>query len=283
MASHLGYTKDVKVYDKDIKGLSSAILGSGWDKESGYFGYVMHDESGKPQGIYRHSDGSNFNMGLDGVSPLVAGICPEEIRSVLIDNIFSPEKLWTDSGISTVDQSASYFSVDGYWNGSVWMPHQLVLWKTMLDNNMPDKAHKIAFTALDKWKGECAETYQSFEHFIISSGRGAGWHNFSGLSSPISNWYNSYFKKGTVTTGFDAMAIGGVMSPDYTTYKAAVEFDKDACGRKVTILACMSEDHEYEAHLNGKPVEVTSPYAGMLYLSLPVTAKPARLEIKPKK
>ena len=113
IASHLGYTKDVKVYDKDIKGLSSAILGSAWDKEAGYFGYVMHDESGKPQGIYRHSDGSNFNMGLDGVSPLVAGICPEEIRSVLIDNIFSPEKLWTDSGISTVDQSASYFSVDG--------------------------------------------------------------------------------------------------------------------------------------------------------------------------
>ena len=41
-------------------------------RETGYFGYVMHDKDGKPKGIYRYKDGSNFNRGLDGVSPLIA-------------------------------------------------------------------------------------------------------------------------------------------------------------------------------------------------------------------
>ena len=281
LARHMGLKADEKQYDKDIKKLSSAILDNAWDEESGYFGYVMHDDNGKPAGIYRHSDGSNFNKGLDGVSPLAAGICPEDKRERLIGNIFSPEKLWTSVGISTVDRTASYYSVDGYWNGSVWMPHQLVLWKTMLDCNLPDRATQIAFTALDVWNKECKETYQSFEHFIIGSGRGAGWHNFSGLSSPVANWFTSYFKKGTVTTGFDTMIVSGKMSDDFSSYSGLVEFEKDACGRKVAIMVCMSEKYEYKAFLNGKPVEMQSPYGGVMYLSLPASQKPAKLEILP--
>ena len=281
LARHMGLKADEKEYDKDIKRLSSAVLDNAWDEESGYFGYVMHDENGKPTGIYRHSDGSNFNKGLDGVAPLAAGICPDDKKQRLIDNIFSPDKLWTPVGISTVDRTASYYSVDGYWNGSVWMPHQLVIWKTMLDCNLLDRATQIAFTALDVWKKECAESYQSFEHFIISSGRGAGWHNFSGLSSPVANWYTSYFKKGIVTTGFDTMIISHRMSDDFSSFNGVVEFEKDACERKVAVMVCMSEDYEYKALLNGKPVEVTSPYKGLLYLSLPAMSKPAKLEILP--
>lgn len=281
LARHMGLKADEKEYDKDIKKLSSAVLDNAWDEESGYFGYVMHDSQGKPSGIYRYGDGSNFNKGLDGVAPLSAGICPDDKRERLIANIFSPEKMWTPIGISTVDRSASYYSVDGYWNGSVWMPHQLVLWKTMLDYNLPERATQIAFTALDVWKKECAESYQSFEHFIIGSGRGAGWHNFSGLSSPVANWFTSYFKKGTVTTGFDAMIIAGEMSDDLSSYSGLVEFEKDACGRKVAVMACMSEKYEYKALLNGKPVDMQSPYNGVVYLSLPASLKSSKLEILP--
>ena len=281
LARHMGLKADEREYDKDIRKLSSAVLDNAWDEETGYFGYVMHDAQGQPTGLYRYSDGSNFNQGLDGVAPLVAGICPTDIRNRLVDNIFSPERLWTPVGISTVDRSASYYSVDGYWNGSVWMPHQLVLWKTMLDYNLTDEATKIAFTALDVWKKECAESYQSCEHFIIGSGRGAGWHNFSGLSSPVANWFSSYFKKGTVTTGFDTMIIDGDMAEDFSSFKGVVEFEKDACGREVAIVACMSEKYEYKALLNGKPVEIVSPYKGMMYVSLPASVKPAKLEIVP--
>ena len=135
--------------------MASAILDNAWDEESGYFGYVTLDDCGNPSGLYRYPDGSNFNMGLDGVTPLVAGICPEDKRNRLTDNIFSPERMWTEYGISTVDRSAPYYSVDGYWNGSVWMPHQLILWKTLLDYDMPDEARKIAFTALDVYEAEC--------------------------------------------------------------------------------------------------------------------------------
>ena len=279
LARHLGLKQDEKQYDKDIKNLSKAILDNAWDEDAGYFGYVMHDENGNPSGIYRHKDGSNFNKGLDGVSPLMAGICPPEIKERLIDNVFSPDKMWTSVGVSTVDQSASYYSVDGYWNGSVWFPHQLMLWKTMLDNDMPQKAYQIAFTALDVWKKECDESYQSFEHFIVGSGRGAGWHNFSGLSSPIANWYNSYFKKGTVTTGFDAMVMSGKMSDDYSSYEGVLEFEKDACGRNISILICMSEKYDYKVTMNGKEAKVTSPYPGLLQVSLPASARPATIKV----
>ena len=281
LARHMGFKADEKEYDKDIRKLSAAVLDNAWDEESGYFGYVMHDSLGQPAGIYRHRDGSNFNKGLDGVAPLAAGICPDDKRERLVSNIFSSEKMWTPVGVSTVDRSASYYSVDGYWNGSVWMPHQLVLWKTMLDCNLPEKASQIAFTALDVWKKECEESCQSFEHFIIDSGRGAGWHNFSGLSSPVANWFASYFKKGTLTTGFDTMMISGEMADDFSSYSGFVEFDKDACGRKVAIMVCMSEKYDYKALLNGKPVEMQSPYKGLMYLSLPASSKPSRLEIIP--
>ena len=281
LARHMGLKADEKEYDKDIKKLSSAVLDNAWDEESGYFGYVMHDSQGKPSGIYRYGDGSNFNKGLDGVAPLSAGICPDDKRERLIANIFSPEKMWTPIGISTVDRSASYYSVAGYWNGSVWMPHQLVIWKTMLDCNLPEKATQIAFTALDVWKKECEESYQSFEHFIIDSGRGAGWHNFSGLSSPMANWFASYFKKGTVTTGFDTMLISGEMSEDFSSYSGLVEFDKDVRGKKVAVMVCMSEKYDYKALLDGKPVEIQSPYKGLMYLSLPASQKPSKLEILP--
>lgn len=281
LARHMGFKADEKEYDKDIRKLSAAVLDNAWDEESGYFGYVMHDSLGQPAGIYRHRDGSNFNKGLDGVAPLAAGICPDDKRERLVSNIFSSEKMWTPVGISTVDRSSSYYSVDGYWNGSVWMPHQLVLWKTMLDCNLPEKASQIAFTALDVWKKECEESCQSFEHFIIDSGRGAGWHNFSGLSSPVANWFASYFKKGTLTTGFDTMMISGEMADDFSSYSGFVEFDKDACGRKVAIMVCMSEKYDYKALLNGKPVEMQSPYKGLMYLSLPASSKLSKLEIIP--
>ena len=281
LARHMGFKADEKEYDKDIRKLSAAVLDNAWDEESGYFGYVMHDSLGQPAGIYRHRDGSNFNKGLDGVAPLAAGICPDDKRERLVSNIFSSEKMWTPVGISTVDRSASYYSVDGYWNGSVWMPHQLVLWKTMLDCNLPEKASQIAFTALDVWKKECEESCQSFEHFIIDSGRGAGWHNFSGLSSPVANWFASYFKKGTLTTGFDTMMLSGEMADDFSSYSGLVEFDKDACGRKVAIMVCMSEKYDYKALLNGKPVEMHSPYKGLMYLSLHASSKPSKLEIIP--
>ena len=55
----------------------------------------------------------------------------------------------TDVGISVVDKWASYFSDSGYWNGSVWMPFQWILWMALINKGETNFAKEIANTALD--------------------------------------------------------------------------------------------------------------------------------------
>ena len=278
-AQRLSLKKDIKMYDADIQKMSQAILDHAWDAESGYFGYVTHDASGKPEGIYRYENGENFDMGLDGVSPLVAGICTDKQEDILVDHLFDPARLWTRVGISTVDQSAPYYSHSGYWNGCVWMPHQLVLWKAMLDLGKPELAEKIATTALDNWALETGRTYQCYEHFMIESGRGMGWHNFSGLSSPVVNWFSAYYSIGTVSTGFDIMPCQPKMNEDFTEYSARLVFDKDAAGKTATMILCMNPSHQYEARLDGKPLKVEERRPGLLYVSVPERTKTAFIKV----
>ncbi len=282
VARRLGLRADERHYDEDIRRFTEAVQHNAWDPESGYFGYVMHDESGNPTGIFRHADGSNFNKGLDGVAPLVAGICTPEQTERLLKNLFDEERMWCPTGISTVDQSASYYDPTGYWNGGVWMPHQFIIWKSLLDNNRIDFAHRVAFTALRIWNRECAESYNSCEHFIVSSGRGGGWHNFSGLSSPMINWFMSYFCIGHVATGFDVSLSDSEFSDDCSAYSAVLRFDKSVRERTVALLLCMNPGYDYEARFNGRPVETVSPYDGLLYVSVPATARGGTLEIRRK-
>lgn len=280
MAHHLGYKKDVKLLTQDINAMAKAIQTSAWDEESGYFGYVKYNQNGKVEGIYRWKDGkTNYNMGLDGVSPLVAGVCSASQQQILIDNIFNSERLWTPVGISAVDQSAPYFSNSGYWNGSVWMPHQFVLWKTMLDMGRPDLAEKIAYTALDTWEKEVEASYRSLEHFMIAGGRGKGWHDFSGLSSPILNWYCSYYRLGTVTAGFDVMLSHARMLENCTRYDAVLETDTDCIGKEKTIVLCMAPGRMYRAIINGKNTEIVSPRDGLLYLTFAPESKISKLTV----
>jgi hypothetical protein len=170
--------------------------------------------------------------------------------------------------------------MEGYWNGCVWMPHQLLLWKSMLDMGLPERARQIAFTALETWKKETALTYLSFEHFIIASGRGAGWHNFSGLSSPMINWYYSYFKPGTVSTGFDTICVNQVFGVDASSFRTQLLFDKDSYGNATSILVCMDPEKEYRVTLDGRPIAYSSPFKGLLEITIQSRAGYHTLEIK---
>lgn len=192
-------------FDRDIEKMSEALRKYSWDPDAGYFSYVTTDAQGKINGIRRYADGSNYNMGLDGTSPLIAGAATAEQRKILWDKVQSPEHLWTPYGISAVDQSASYFTTDGYWNGSVWMPHQWLLWKAALNDGLDHFAEKIAATALRLWERETRKTYSCFEHFSIVSGSGMGWHHFSGLSSPVICWHRAYFEPKALTAGYDVL------------------------------------------------------------------------------
>ena len=241
------YTADIRQFDADIKAMSGGILDNAWDPETGYFGYVEHDTAGQPIGIYRTDAGVNFDMGLDGVTPLVAGIVSPEQAETLLAHLFTAGQLWSPCGITAVDQTAPYYRIDGYWNGTVWMPHQMILWKTMLDLGMPEKARLIADTALSNWERECADSYNCYEHFMLATGRGGGWDNFSGLSSPIINWYNAYNTPGTVSTGFGTLVTATDWAPDLGSVTLTLEFDKDLVGREVAVVACLA----------GGPVAVT--------------------------
>ncbi|HEU5396285.1 MAG TPA: hypothetical protein VFV81_03900, partial [Verrucomicrobiae bacterium] len=151
-AAALGRTDDFADYDADIAVLSASLQDYSWDAASGYFGYVLHDADGVPAGILRDATGANFNIGLDGIYPLVAGICSPEQEAVILERLFSNRHLWMEIGITTVDQSAPYYSTEGYWNGTVWLAHQWFFWKTMLDLGRADLANRIAATGLEVWR-----------------------------------------------------------------------------------------------------------------------------------
>ncbi|RZM00769.1 MAG: glycoside hydrolase, partial [Pedobacter sp.] len=154
-----GYEADIKRYDKDIKAFSEGLQKYSWNETSGYFSYVKHNRSGMPTGSFRDRDGSDFNMGMDGAYPIIAGICSPKQQSVLIEKLFSSKHMWTDYGMGVVDQSAPYYLKDGYWNGAVWMPHQWFIWKTMLDLGRPELAMKIVQTGLEVFKKETDNSY----------------------------------------------------------------------------------------------------------------------------
>lgn len=89
-------------------------------------------------------------MGFDGIFPYIAGITTDEQSERIFDNIING--LITDVGISVVDKRASYFSYSGYWNGSVWMPFQWILWMALINKGETNFAKEIANTALEMKK-----------------------------------------------------------------------------------------------------------------------------------
>ena len=117
IAEYFGYEQDVQQYADDAKQVGDAIVNHAWDEESGYFGYVVHDGNLYAAGILRTETGENYNKGVDGVTPLIAGVTTPEQTQRLLAHLTSQQELFTPVGISTVDQSAGYYYDNGYWNG----------------------------------------------------------------------------------------------------------------------------------------------------------------------
>lgn len=276
----LGQAEDVREYDQDIAVLSAALQTHAWDEQSGYYGYVRHDPAGQPLGILRHSSGANYNMGLDGAYPLLAGICTPSQKERLLSHLRAEKGLWTPIGLSAVDQSAPYYRPDGYWNGSVWMPHQWFFWKTMLDLGEADEAFKIARTGLNLWKNEVETSYNCFEHFLIQTGRGAGWHQFSGLSTPVLSWFGAYYKPGRLTAGFDAWVKDKQFSNDNRHLSATVQFNPGRPTDQRTLLVSMNPTHRYQALLNGQPCAAKLLSAGVLQLAVAGDVTEAKIQVK---
>ena len=277
-AQRLGIADDQALYAEDIAVFTDALQRYAWDEQAGYFSYVVHDESGRPREILRHESGANFDMGMDGASPLYAGVCTPAQETALIERLFSPKRMWTRIGLSTVDQSAPYYRKDGYWNGAVWMPHQWFFWKALLDLGYGDRAEQVARTALDVWQAEVAASYYCFEHFIVQSGRGAGWHQFGGLSTPVMAWFNAYHRPGRLTVGLD----GWVEKVEFSRYNQALEADLRITGKTtgfLTALASMQSGPAYRVTWNGDPADWKEIYPGTLQIEIPRGANQGKLVV----
>ena len=267
-------------YEEDIAILAEALQEHAWDEESGYFGYVCHDAGGRPTGILRHEGGANFNMGLDGAYPLVAAVTTSAQEARLAALLMAEGRLWCRCGLSTVDQAAPYYRADGYWNGAVWMPHQWFFWKTLLDMGRADDAHRIAATALEVWQREVDESYNCFEHFIVETGRGAGWHHFGGLSSPVLCWYGAYHRPGRLSTGLDVW----IKALEISANRRSLSADLRLFGpphRSPVVIAALEPGWRYAATWNQHPAEAYERYPGVLEIRLPAGTGRGRLEISP--
>jgi hypothetical protein len=278
-AAALGLGDDISEYEQQISVFSEALQKHSWDSEAGYFSYVRHDEDGHPLEILRHPGGENFDMGLDGVTPLIAGVCTDAQEEILLGHLMDENRLWTQIGLSTVDQSAPYYRPDGYWNGAVWFPHQWFIWKTLLDLGKPEEAYRIARTALDLWKSEVEESYNCFEHFVVASGRGAGWHHFSGLSSPIVSWFAAYHRPGTLTCGLDTWVIDRQFSSDNTSLTATLRVFRKS-ERSTCVVVTMNPDHRYQVTWNGSPAGVIEQASGVLNVMLPCGVSEGKLLVR---
>lgn len=282
-AVELGLRGDVAAYEADIARLSAAIQASAWDPASGYFGYVLHDAQGRPTGLLRTPSGETWNKTLDGVQPLVAGITTPEQTRAIVANLRDPARLLSPIGITAVDMSASYYRPDGYWNGTVWFPHQWFVWKALLDQGEDDLAWKVAQTALTAYETEAEASWTSSEHFEIATGQGTGWHQFSGLSSPIANWYHAYFVPGRLSAGFDVWVRSKTDLPGHRGMKAELAIHSARQIGSLSLVATLAPDLAYRATWNGQAIDAIELHAGSYQIRIPLTARRSgTLLIRPK-
>ncbi|MCB0029351.1 MAG: hypothetical protein KDE28_15655, partial [Anaerolineales bacterium] len=269
---------DTGEYDEDIDLLSEALQRYAWDEPAGYFSYVRHDEQGNPVAILRHESGQNFNRGLDGVSPLVAGICTPAQEQRLVGQLMSARALWTEYGVTAVDQSAAYYNPDGYWNGAVWMAHQWIMWRALLDLGQADHAHQIAQTALEVWRREVDSSYNCAEHFLVQNGRGAGWHHFGGLSTPVLSWYGAYHRSGRLSVGLDTWVEAVALAADHRAITVRLKHFGPPHHAPL-VIASMAAGPIYTVTWNGAPAPCQERYPGTLEIQLPANPAPGELRV----
>ena len=266
-ARELGRDADIPGYEADIAAFAHALRTQAWDASAGVFSYTVCDETGHFREIYRDPEsGVNYNLGMDGASVLLAGsVCDREQRSRLLELLMTPGRCWSEYGLSTVDMSAPYFRPDGYWNGSIWMPHQWFFWKAMLDLGEAEFASRIAMCALELWKRETDLSCGCFEHFSLSHGRGCGCPHFGALSAPVLCWFAAYFSPGRLTGGFDFWVHRR------RKIKGAMEVNCTLGGRKGDFMTLLyvPENEKCTVSYNGNAVPVRKHRRSWLEFELP--------------
>jgi hypothetical protein len=131
------------------------------------------------------------------------------------------------------------------------MPHQWILWRSLFDRGEGALAFQIADTALKVWKRETDETYCCFEHFMSRNGRGSGFHQFSGLSTPVLLFFEAYYTPGTVTVGFETTLQDQKWNDGKTAATLTLSCEREGA----LAVICMRADGRYQFTDNGRRIE----------------------------
>jgi hypothetical protein len=279
-ALHLNRSEDFDLYAQDIEELTEALQEHAWDEESGYYGYVVHNSFDSPDGILKFEDRLNYNMGLGGVSPLVAGVGDKLQVEKMLSHLKTKGEIWSDTGLSTVDQSAPYYK-KGYWNGNVWMPHQWFYWRAMLDLGEAEFAYQIAKTGLDVWKRETERNYNCHEYFSIETGKGKGWHQFSGLSTPVMSWFNAYYKTGNITTGYDVWIEKKNFNRDHSELSATLKVLEHKSDL-FSLIVCLNPEFKYDVYWNDNKINYKELNNGTLSITIESNESEGSLKVNKK-
>lgn len=277
IATVLGKEDDVQEITKDIDLFTKSLNEKAWDEKSDYFAYTVYDDDNNLTGFLETPQGENLSKGMDGIYPLIAGAVTGERREKLIAHLKNPKEMWSRTGISAVDQSASYYMDNGYWNGNVWMSHQWFIWKTMFDLGDTDFAFAIAQRALDVWKTETDFSYNTYECFNIATGRGGWFHNFGGLSAPVLIWADAYYKPGTLTAGFETW----INQKNVNETCSEAEIDFTYCGQNdnYALLLTLSDQYSYTVTLDGNPLPFTCREPGALEFKFDKTVRGGKIKV----
>jgi hypothetical protein len=150
----------------------------------------------------------------------------------------------------------------------------------MLDLGRGDLAKRIALAGLDIWKQVTDASYDCMEHFTSHKPYGAGWSQFSSLSSPVLPWFASLYTPGRLTCGFDVWIQHCSFSQSNRRLEARLKLDRDQPGRQFSVLACMNPDSSYTVQWNGAAVEFTKLHDGLLQIQLPCRSGTGYLSIR---
>jgi hypothetical protein len=264
---------DVAGYDADIaRGL--AAVERTWDPAEGVYSYVRH-ATFEP---FRHGSGANFNHTLDAMTPLVAGGVDPARAAGLLARLGDPRRYSSPVGLSTVDQSAPYYDPDGYWNGSVWIPHQWFMWRAALDWGEARLARLIPRQAAEVWEREARRTHCSAELFKIATGLGAGYPHFAGLSAPVLGMIAAVARPGRVTTGYDTE----VRQAQLDGRGLSFEYRVDGPSARPALLAVMPAPGRYAVEpAGGARQTVEADDLGCAAFPLPPKASWSRVTISP--
>ncbi len=272
--------EDPSEWENLAESLSADMDAYAWDPESGLYGYLEHTHDGTPLKILSHDpSGQSYNLGLDGAMPLLTGRINSERAIRILKILADTERFLTPLGLSTVDQTAPYYQSDGYWNGATWIPYQYIFWKVSLDAGDSEFARKLALRVLRSYNRETEDSYCCFEHFMNDSGRGAGWHHFGGLSSPIINFFAAYFRPGRINTGFRAWLHSQKWEPEFNGVRFEVSTLMTTHTNTPVVLVTINPKSKVSITINDQPVECAQTIPGLLELPLRSDTKRQKVEI----